>query len=44
MNIHENKYVDEAVKKEIKLKKISLKKYVFLVFIKRKIKKSSLNE
>ena len=44
MNIHKNEYVDEAVKKEIKLKKISFKKYVFLIFIKRKIKKSSLNK
>ena len=44
MNIHGNKYTDEAAKKETKLQKISLEKYVFLTFIKRKIKKSSLNK
>ena len=44
MNIHKNEYVDEAVKKEIKLKKISLKKYVFLIFIKKKSKEFSLNK
>jgi len=31
-------------KKETKLKKISLEKYVSLAFIKKKIKKSSLNK
>jgi len=44
MNIHENKYADEAAKKKTKLQKISLEKYVSLAFIKRKIKESSLNE
>ena len=44
MNIHRNKYADKAIKKGTKLQKISLKKYVSLAFIKRKIKKSSLNE
>ena len=44
MSIHGNEYADKAAKKEIKLQKISLKKYVSLAFIKRKIKESSLNE
>ena len=44
MNIHENEYADEAAKKRTKLQKISLKKYVSLAFIKKKIKESSLNE
>ena len=44
MNIYGNKYANKAAKKKIKLQKISFEKYVFLVFIKRKIKKSSLNE
>src|SRR5436189_6258464 len=44
MNIHGNKYTDEAAKKETELKKISIEKYVSLNFIKRKIKESSLNE
>ena len=44
MNIHGNKYADEAAKKGIELQKISLEKYVSLAFIKRKIKESSLNE
>src|SRR5436189_490379 len=44
MNIHGNKYTDKAAKKETKLKKISLEKYVSLAFIKRKIKESSLNK
>ena len=44
MNIYGNEYTDRAAKKEIKLQKISLEKYVSLAFIKRKIKESSLNE
>ena len=44
MNIHENEYANKATKKKIKLQKISLEKYISLVFIKRKIKKSFLNE
>ena len=44
MNIHGNKYADRAIKKETKLQKISFKKYVSLVFIKRQIKESSLNK
>ena len=44
MNIHGNEYIDEVIKGGTKLQKISLKKYVSLVFIKRKIKESSLNE
>ena len=44
MNIYKNKYVDKAAKKKTKLQKISFKKYVSLVFIKRKIKESSLNK
>ena len=44
MSIHGNEYADEATKKETELQKISLEKYVSLVFIKRKIKESSLNE
>ena len=44
MNIHGNEYANEAAKKETELQKISLKKYVSLVFIKKKIKKSSLNK
>ena len=44
MNIHENEYIDKAIKKGTKLQKISLKKYVSLAFIKRKIKESSLNK
>ena len=44
MNIHGNEYADKAVKKGTKLQKISLEKYVSLAFIKRKIKKSSLNK
>src|SRR5204863_1492138 len=44
MSIYGNEYADEAAKKETKLQKISLKKYVSLAFIKRKIKESFLNE
>ena len=44
MNIHGNKYANEIAKKKTKLQKISLEKYVSLIFIKKKIKKSSLNE
>src|SRR5436190_6878579 len=44
MNIHGNKYADEAAKKRTELQKISLEKYVSLAFIKRKIKESSFNE
>ena len=44
MNIHENKYINKAAKKRIKLQKISLEKYVSLTFIKKKIKESSLNK
>ena len=44
MNIYRNEYIDEAIKKETKLQKISLEKYVSLIFIKKKIKKSSLNK
>ena len=44
MNIHGNEYVDKAAKKETKLQKISLEKYVSLIFIKKKIKESSLNK
>ena len=44
MNIHGNEYADEAAKKETKLQKISLEKYVSLIFIKRKIKEFSLNK
>ena len=44
MNIHGNEYIDKAIKKGIKLQKISLEKYVSLAFIKRKIKESSLNK
>jgi uncharacterized protein (DUF2147 family) len=44
MNIHGNEYADKAAKKGTELQKISLEKYVSLAFIKRKIKKSSLNE
>ena len=44
MNIYGNEYADKAAKKETELKKISLEKYVSLVFIKKKIKKSSLNK
>src|SRR5437016_12780585 len=44
MNIHGNEYADRAAKKGTKQKKISLEKYVSLVFIKRKIKESSLNK
>ena len=44
MNIQGNEYADKVAKKGTKLQKISLEKYVSLVFIKKKIKKSSLNE
>ena len=44
MNIHGNKYINKAAKKGTELQKISLKKYVSLAFIKRKIKESSLNK
>ena len=44
MNIHGNEYADEAAKKRTELQKISLKKYVSLAFIKRKIKEFSLNK
>ena len=44
MNIHGNEYADKAAKKRTELQKISLEKYISLVFIKRKIKESSLNE
>jgi hypothetical protein len=44
MSIYGNKYADKAAKKETKLKKINLKKYVSLVFIKKKIKEFFLNK
>ena len=44
MNIHGNEYADEAAKNETELQKISPEKYVSLAFIKKKIKKSSLNK
>ena len=44
MNIHGNEYADKAAKKGTELQKISLEKYVSLVFIKKKIKESSLNK
>ena len=44
MNIYENEYIDKVIKKEIKLQKISLEKYISLIFIKKKIKESSLNK
>ena len=44
MNIQGNEYANKVIKKRTKLQKISLEKYVSLVFIKRKIKESSLNE
>ena len=44
MNIHENEYVNKAAKKRTELQKISFEKYVSLVFIKKKIKESSLNK
>ena len=44
MNIHGNEYADRAAKKGTELQKISLEKYVSLAFIKKKIKKSSLNK
>ena len=44
MNIQGNKYADKAAKKGTELQKISLEKYVSLVFIKKKIKESFLNK
>ena len=44
MNIHGNKYANKVTKKRIELQKISFEKYVSLVFIKKKIKESSLNK
>ena len=42
MNIKDNELADQAAKKETELQKISIEKYVFFSFIKRKIKESAL--
>ena len=42
MNIKENELIDKAVKKETELQYISLKSYISLAFIKRKIKETGL--
>jgi len=44
MNILENELADKAAKRETELQKAALKSYVSLAFIKRKIKKSALND
>ena len=42
MNIKENELADKAAKKEIKLQRTAIESYIFIAFIKRKIKKSAL--
>jgi len=42
MNIKENELANKAAKKETKLQYISLKSYIFLAFIKRKIRETGL--
>ncbi len=44
MNILENELADKAAKRETELQKVTLKSYVSLAFIKRKIKESALND
>ena len=44
MNIKNNELANQIAKKETELQKISIKKYVFFSFIKRKIKESALLE
>ncbi len=43
MNILKNELTDKATKRETELQKATLKSYVSLIFIKKKIKKSALN-
>ena len=42
MNIRGNKLANKAAKKKIELQYVILKSYIFLTFIKRKIKKTDL--
>ena len=42
MNIKENELVNKAAKKETELQYISPKSYIFLAFIKRKIRETGL--
>ncbi len=42
MNIKENELADKAAKKEIKLQRTAIEKYISIAYIKRKIKESAL--
>ena len=42
MNIKKNELANKAAKKEIKLQRTIIKNYIFIFYIKRKIKKSAL--
>ena len=44
MNITGNDLTDQAAKKRTKLQQLSSEKYMFLFYVKRKIKKSALSE
>jgi hypothetical protein len=44
MNIYENEMTDKAAKRETKMQNSSLESYILLVYIKRRIKKSTLLE
>ncbi len=43
MNILENELADKAAKRKTELQKTTLKSYVSLIFIKKKIKEFALN-